>query len=200
MKYKYITIEREYGSGATRIAEELGKKCGIPCYGEEILEIVAKENGTTVDRIEQYEEHASGSFIYSIYMMSKLTQGEADLSTREGDLHLAEQKVIRRLAGEGSAVFIGHCADSALEDRQGVLRVFIKSDHDDKISRCIKEYGIPERDAETVARRFDRKRANYYQINTGLKWHDERNYDIILDSGKLGIDGCVAALSGLLGK
>gem|GEM_PF-3649330 len=35
MERKYITIEREYGSGGTRIAEELSAKTGIPCYGRD---------------------------------------------------------------------------------------------------------------------------------------------------------------------
>ena len=42
MRYKYITIEREYGSGGTEIARRVAEECGIPCYGKEILEFVAK--------------------------------------------------------------------------------------------------------------------------------------------------------------
>ena len=33
MKTKFITIEREYGSGGTTIARLLSDKTGIPCYG-----------------------------------------------------------------------------------------------------------------------------------------------------------------------
>ena len=40
MKAKYITIEREYGSGGTQIARRLAEETGIPCYGREILEAV----------------------------------------------------------------------------------------------------------------------------------------------------------------
>lgn len=36
MKFRYITIEREYGSGGTRIARKLSEVCGVPCYGQEI--------------------------------------------------------------------------------------------------------------------------------------------------------------------
>ena len=44
MKYNYITIEREYASGGTQIGEKLAKELGIPCYGREILEEVARQN------------------------------------------------------------------------------------------------------------------------------------------------------------
>ena len=36
--YRYVTIEREYGSAGTEIAKKLSKECEIPCYGREILE------------------------------------------------------------------------------------------------------------------------------------------------------------------
>ena len=42
MKCRYITIEREYGSGGTSIAHLLSEQTGVPCYGREILEKVAK--------------------------------------------------------------------------------------------------------------------------------------------------------------
>lgn len=35
MRCKYITIEREYGSGGTKIARLLAEQMGIPCYGRE---------------------------------------------------------------------------------------------------------------------------------------------------------------------
>lgn len=41
-KYHYITIEREYGSGGTKIARKLASITGVPCYGHEILEAVSK--------------------------------------------------------------------------------------------------------------------------------------------------------------
>ncbi len=42
MRFKYITIEREYGSGGTKIARRLAEECGLACYGQEILEAVSK--------------------------------------------------------------------------------------------------------------------------------------------------------------
>lgn len=49
-----------------------------------------------------------------------------------------------------------------------------------------------------VRRKYDKKRANYYKANTERKWDNFRDYDLVLDSAKLGIDGCVDALYGLM--
>ena len=51
---------------------------------------------------------------------------------------------------------------------------------------------------EKTCRRFDNKRSRYYYANTTKKWEDMNNYDVVLDSGVLGIDGCVDALAALL--
>ena len=47
--YKYVTIEREYGSAGTEIATKLAKECGIPCYGKEILEELSRKAGMSVE-------------------------------------------------------------------------------------------------------------------------------------------------------
>ena len=43
MNIRYITIEREFGSGGTKIARCLSESTGIPCYGKEILENASKK-------------------------------------------------------------------------------------------------------------------------------------------------------------
>lgn len=199
MKVSYITIEREYGSGGTEIARRLAEDCGIPCYGREILEEVSRKYDIPPERIDRYEETVSNSFLYTVFMLGQIQSGNVDTLTKEGHIFVAEQAAIQQLAARGPAVFLGHCASQALVKRQGVVRVFIRcSDLQAKRQRAVSEYGIREKDAETVMKRFDKKRANYYFANTSRKWTDYRNYDIVLDSGRLGTDGCVHALRGLM--
>lgn len=199
MKVKYITIEREYGSGGTKIARTLSKVCGIPCYGREILEEVAKKYDVSVDEIQKYEENTTGSFLYSIYALSRLQSGSEEPLTIEGRIFVAEQEAIRKLSTNGKAIFLGHCASEMLENQSRVVRIFIRcSDLEEKKERIVRDYGIPETEAERTRKRFDKKRSNYYASNTGRKWYDSSNYDILLDSAKLGIDGCVNLLKGLI--
>ena len=51
---------------------------------------------------------------------------------------------------------------------------------------------------EKTKKYFDKKRANYYYANTSKHWDDMDNYDIILDSAVLGIDGCVSILKSII--
>ena len=110
MKCNYITIEREYGSGGTKIARRLAEECGIACYGAEILEAVSRKNGISVDQIQHLEESVSGSFLYTLFVMSKVQSGDSDMLSGEGKVFVEEQRAIEYFAGQGPAVFLGHCA------------------------------------------------------------------------------------------
>lgn len=198
MSFQYITIEREYGSGGTNIARRLAEACGIACYGEEILEAVAQKLDISVEQIQSYEESVSNSFLYTAFMMRRAQEGNADMLSGEGHIFVAEQQQIKHLAASGPAIFIGHCASEALRDRS-VVKVFIRcSDSEQKAKRIAEDYGIDPKRVDSVRNRYDSKRAKYYYANTTQKWEDLKNYDIVLDSAKLGIDGCVNALKGIL--
>lgn len=198
MGIQYIAIEREYGSGGSIAARRLAQSCGMACYGQEILEKAGQNLHIPVSQLERYEESTTNSFLYSVNLMSKAQTADPDLLMREGHLFVAEHQAIRELASQGRAVFIGHCASQALAGYAGVLRVFIKADAQDRKRRAIEVYGIAPEEAEATLRRFDKKRAGYYGINTAKKWRDVHNYDMILDSSTLGIDGCVAAMKSLI--
>jgi cytidylate kinase len=158
----------------------------------------AKILSVSFDDIEKYEETVSGSFMYTLYMMSQSHSANTDMLTKEGEVFITEQEEIQRLARQGKAIFLGHCASEALKDMKGVIKVFIHcSDNKLKQERIVKEYGIDKNQAYRVMERYDKKRANYYHANTNNTWKDYDKYDIVLDSAVLGIEGCVAVLSGL---
>ena len=190
MRYDYIVIEREYGSGGTGIGSLLSEKLGIPCYGSEILEGVSERLHMPVSDIQKYEESTTNSFLYSIYAIGKMNDGADNLLSNENRIFLEEQKLIEEYALDGPAIFVGRCAARALESKK-VLKVYIHADARTRKKRAVKEYGIPENIVESTMAKYDKKRRNYYNVNTGKKWNDWSNYDMILDSGELGLDNCV---------
>ena len=96
------------------------------------------------------------------------------------------------------AVFMGHCGSEALKDRKDVVKVFIYADDAFKQQRIQEDYQISPNRMEFLRKKYDKKRANYYRANTMRRWDDYRNYDIVLNSGELGIEGCVKVLKGLM--
>ncbi len=200
MNVRYIAIEREYGSAGTKIAQEASRLCGVPNYGREIMQAVAKEQNVSEKVLEEYEESVSSSFLYSLFVMSQSQTADPDLLSQEAKLYVAETRVIKNMADNGPAIFVGHCACHALKDQEGVVRVFIHGTDEDKRRRVIEDYGIPEGEAAATFRRYNKKRANYYAFCTQKKWNDLKNYDMVLDSSSLGIEGCARVLAALFQK
>ena len=197
MKYDYVVIEREYGSGGTGIGKALSEKMNIPCYGSEILEGVSKKLQIPVSDIQMFEESTTNSFLYSIYAIGKMGDGSGNYLSKENQIFLEQQNLIKEYAMQGSAIFVGRCAACALQDKN-VLTVYIHADTEIRKRRAVKEYGIPENLADSTMAKFDKKRRNYYHVNTGKKWRDWSNYDIVLDSGKLGLEACVQIVQAAL--
>ena len=194
---RYVTIEREYGSGGTTIARQLAKSCGVPCYGQEILEAAALKMNVPTDMIQVYEEKTTNSLLYSLCLLNQIQSGKSNTLLEEGRVFVEEQKVIQDFARKGSAVFLGHCAAEALEGLGSIIRVFIHASEEAKRERIRIDYQIPESEITSVERRNNRRRENYYSTNTGSKWTDFHNYDVVLDSSRLGVEGCVRVLKGL---
>lgn len=195
---RYMTIEREYGSGGTKIARQLAKETNIPCYGEEILQRASELMNMPIEQIRECEEKATNSLLYSIYMFSQAQSRDRDMLAKEGKVFVEEQKAILEFASKGSAIFLGHCASEALKEYDDVISVFIYADKEFKRERIRTDYGIAEDKIDAVERKNNKRRANYYSVNTQNKWSDLRNYDIVLNSSKLGIDECVNALKNIL--
>lgn len=191
MRYNVIAIEREYASGGSEAGQKLSMKLGIPCYGREILEEVARMEGTTPGQIEHLEETATNSFLYSIAMISKAATGDSTGLSRESALYLAEARVITEMVAQGPCILVGRCAGWVLKERNDLLRVFIHADMEKRKERAVSEYGISADKAENVLKRFDKRRSNFYSANSGRKWDNKEGYDLILDSGRLSIDKCV---------
>ena len=191
---KYIAIESEYGSGGNEIAREVARKCNIPCFGKEVIESASETYGISTDEFEKYKETISGSYLYTVSILERARCENHNTLIKEGNLYLALQKTIKDFAKEGSAVFIGNCASAVLKNNGNVLRVFIRSTAEEKTKRIISSYNVPEEFANKKMLNEDRKSSAYYFANTTRNWACPDNYDIILDSGKLGISGCVDIL------
>lgn len=198
MKYRYVVIEREYGSGGTGIGQLLSERTKIPCYGSEILKGVSCKLQIPVSDIEKYEENTTNSFLYSLYAFSRMSAEPESLLSAENRIFMEEQALIREYAMQGAGIFIGRCAAGALEDKK-TLKVFIYADRESRKRRAIEEYKIPEKMADLIISKYDRKRRNFYSVNTGKKWNDWNNYDMVLDSGSLGSESCVNIIQAALG-
>lgn len=187
MKNRVVTISREFGSGGRTIGRKLAEELGIPCYDAELIQQLARESGFSEDYIRDAGEYAPGGYL-------SLLSNRAFALTNEDVLWELQYKVITDLAEKGPCVIVGRCADYILRDTADCLKVFIHADMDFRAKRIVEVYGEREQSPEQRLKDKDKRRAAYHRFYTNMKWGHAQNYHICLDSGKLGIDACVAIL------
>lgn len=200
MKKRIITISRQCGSGGRYIGEKLAEKLGVTCYDQKLLDMVAKESGFAPDFIEEKGERITGSLLFNI--ASSLTYASNVFSgngmSLQDEIYFIQSRIIKELAEKESCVFVGRCADYVLRDREDCLNVFIHADEKSKLERAVNYFNLQEKDAPAVLKKRDKARYNHYKYYTDKEWGMASNYDLCLNSGLLGIDGCVEVISHVL--
>ena len=188
-----ITIGRQYGSGGREVGRRLASRLEIPYYDKEILSEASKDSGIREELFEDHDEKPTRSFLYSL-VTGVQTHGNPSTMYMDMPLNhrifLAQFDTIRRLAGNGPCVVVGRCADYVLRDEKNVVNVFLKADMEHRIQRAIERGAEPSR-AQDIVKRRDKERASYYNYYATTTWGDVNNYDLCLDTGKVGYDGAV---------
>ncbi len=189
-----FTIGRQFGSGGRQVGKTLAEKLGIPFYDKELIAISARDSGLSEALFSNADEKATSSIFYSLvmgnYPMASGALGVTEMPLND-QLFLIQSKTIKRLASEGPCVIVGRCADYILREMDNVISIFIHADIKNRVERSIRVYEVAENKAEDVCLKTDKQRANFYNYYSDRKWGMCRTYDLSLDSGMLGIDGCV---------
>ena len=124
----------------------------------------------------------------------QLHSPESDEFVSNDNLFNYQAKVIQELAEKESCVIVGRCADFVLKDRDDVMSVYVHAPMDYCIARGMERNSMDENEMEKFIIKTDKYRGNFYHYYTGNSWYDARNYDLCLDSSKLGFDKCVEAI------
>ena len=170
-KQLIIAVSREFGSGGHEIADIFAKKFNIPIYDNNLLTEIANSKNLDVDTLEKYDEKPKNIFLsrsvrgYSNSLSEVLAQMQFDY--------------IRELANKGeSFVIVGRCAETVLKNHPALVSITRVSKHND-ISRS---------EAESLINMQNKKRKTYHNRYCEDKWGDSRNYDVCVNSAKLGIE------------
>ena len=175
-----ITLTREYGSGGRYIGKLVAQKLGIKLYDKEFIIEVAEKTGLSEQYIKENEQKRNALDILNNGYYSDLSNSD--------ELFVKESQLIKEVSDREPCIIVGRCADQILKDNKNVLKVFIYSDMKNKIDRAVKYYGMDKKKAEKEIIRIDKLRENHYKYHTDKKWKDFSNYDICINSDKVGVE------------
>ena len=197
MKKTIITISRQFGSGGRTVGRQVAEKLGIPFYDKELVEQVALESGFAPKFEEEHGEHAPGSSLFAYAFAPQGVPGVMNGMSTADFLWNIQCSTILQIADQGPCVIVGRNADYILKDRKDALHVYIHADMDYRADRIVRLYGESEKSPEARLQSKDKRRKLNYQHYTGRTWGDAANYDICLNTGKIGIDQAVEIILNL---
>ena len=191
---KVITIGRQYGSAGHDIGEIIARELGYTLYDKELVEMAAKKNNISPEALKHIDEKATSSLLYSLASGSYSVRGMSGPLYYEmpinDKLFLAQSEVIKHVAAEGNCVIIGRCSDYVLEEAEDIelTNVFIYAPIDWRAQRVADTYGLPFKKAKDRVNKTDKQRKTYYSYYANRTWGAIENYDICINSQKMGID------------
>lgn len=194
-----VTFARGFGTGGKAIASQLAKDLGIHCYENRILTLASQLSGLPENVFQEVNEKMRETGCFTSFLRglprSKhyITRNEKFVS--DDRLFEYQSQIIRELAEKESCVIVGKCADYVLRDKPNVVNIYIEAPRVFCVNRTIANMGVTEAVANATIERTDRFRADYYKYYThGNYWTNPVNYDLTLNSERVGIENCVKTI------
>ena len=185
MKQIIISVGREFGSGGHIVAQKIAEHYDIPIFNKELLEEMARKEGYSEKALEKYDEKP----VNFGFMPLPYAGGNIPI---EQEIAMKQFEFIKNKADAGeSFVIVGRCADYVLKDNPNVVSVFVHADEKFCLDRAMERNSMTEKEMKKYIEKTDKFRGDFYRYHTGHEWADARNYDLCLNSGKLGFQKCV---------
>jgi len=178
-----ITISREFGAGGRSIGKQVANKLGYAFYDRDLILKTAEETtDLTPDEVRKWED--------KIHINVGFTQSLFDYYSRPIDEKIwdAQRKAIRHLAEKESCVIVGRNADYILREFDNVLRVFVYADKEWRINHLSSLMEGSYSEIEKNMLQADKARRNYCSKLTGRVYEDAHNYDLCINTGKMGFE------------
>lgn len=184
-----ITIGRQHGSSGREIARLLAEKLNYKCYDKEIVDEAANHSDFSRDLIDAFDEKRMSAFIlhaggYGLNENFRLNMQVVS----------AQFEAMRNIADRGNCIFVGRCADYILRDHDDLVSVFILGDMDERLKCLERRQGLDEAEARKKIKEVDKDRSSFYRYYSDQTWGDAQNYDMCINSSKLGVEGTVQVI------
>lgn len=188
-----ITIARGFGSGGKTIGAMLAKRLDIDYFDNDLLRLASEESGINIALFGKADEKVKANLFkkYNRSYGSKIISPDSTEFISDDNLFNYQAKIMRDLAAKQNCIIIGRCGDYVLRDDPKAIRIFVCADEQTCIDKVVELYGIDADDAKKKIEKIDKSRAAYCKYYTGNDWNDPANYDLCINTTKVGFDGAV---------
>lgn len=187
MKYRTLTVSRQFGSGGGRIANTIARWLGWKLLDSEIIAAIAREARVDSKVVRHYDERVDSwlrrineEAIRGVAVASGRPLGERDLFDAYTMTELTRE-IIEEAHSGGNCVIVGRGAQCILQYKPDAFHVFIYAPLRERVRR-LKKRLEPGADVEQRIRSVDEERAKYLHQRFGKNWCDLHLYDMMICS------------------
>lgn len=182
-----ISISREYGSEGRTIAEQIVKDMGLLFYDRNMLDEIAKEKGFDPAAFAGVDEKPRNK------LLSRRVKGYSNAT--EDNLAQMQFEFLRKKAASGeSFVVLGRCSETILKEYDSLVSIFVTGNKDRKLKHVMEKFSLSETAAAAKITKHDAYRRRYHNHYSDFKWGDSRNYDVCINSSRIGVEGTAKLL------
>jgi cytidylate kinase len=181
-----VTIDREYGSGASDIARTLGVRLGWDVWDERLTTEIARLMECDCRTVEALEESRDPLYYR---LLKAFFRGSAEgmqiaprLKMVDADcIRQVAERVVLAAAEEGHSILVGRGSAYYLRNRPDAFHVFIHASFEDKVRR-LRTTGVGEHEAAELVDTVDRDRAAFVKRYFKTTWPDWQRFHLLIDS------------------
>jgi len=104
------------------------------------------------------------------------------------------ERVIAEAAAHGRIVLVGRGAQAVLARRPDALHVYVVASKPWRMRLAVERLGADPASVEQVVDETDRQRDQYVKTYYGRHRHDFVNYDLVVNTERLGLEGAAAVV------
>jgi CMP/dCMP kinase len=187
VKYKALTVAREFGSGGGRIANTVAEWLGWKLLDNELITAIARAARVESKVVRQYDERVDSwlrrlneEAVRGVAMAAGRPFNEEDIFDARVMGQLT-RRIIEEAYASGNCVIVGRGAQCILEHKADVFHAFVYASLRDRMHR-LKSRLEADVDIASRIRKVDTERARYLQQSFNRNWCDHRLYDLMVRS------------------
>src|SRR5436190_5605380 len=197
--FRVVCISAVDGARGEEVAPAVAEQLGYRLVDEEIVHKTARDADIDPGSVAEAEQRRSmanrilDSLGSSTSLSTLAVAGYVPPHDVPGgpDLRALIRATIEELAQRGEAVIVAHAASMALGERGDVLKVMITAPRTARQRTLVEQRGLDEKEAAKQIDKGDANRADYLKRLYGITQESPADYDLVLNTDRLGPDGAV---------
>ncbi len=193
-KKRVITISHLYGSGGSRIAQELGRRLDFAVWDKEMVRQIAAQYELAESVVESKDERVDSFIermvgIFGASGFEAVYQIPVPLWLNDAQLVKMTRAIIEQVAEKGRAIIVGRGSQCVLAKRSDVLHVFIFAPLELRVEQLMDWEGLEQAEAKSRIVAMDKIRYDYVRTFYRADWRTSSFYNFLVDSSLWGEKG-----------